>query len=88
MARLPVPVRVEVHPAVLNRELSWTPLRSLPHSWPPVPGQFQTAVAGKMLAMSVDAGRSAAKLIDAATQNIASLANLSAGIGTSVNTTA
>jgi hypothetical protein len=51
-------------------------------------GQFQTAVAGKMLAMSVDAGRSAAKLIDAATQNIASLANLSAGIGTSVNTTA
>ena len=51
-------------------------------------GQFQTAVAGKMLAMSVDAGRSAVKLIDAATQNIASLANLSAGIGTSVNTTA
>jgi hypothetical protein len=51
-------------------------------------GQFQTAVAGKMLAMRVDAGRSAAKLIDAATQNIASLANLSAGIGTSVNTTA
>ena len=51
-------------------------------------GQFQTAVAGKMLAMSVDAGRSAVKLIDAATQNIASLANLSAGIGASVNTTA
>ena len=51
-------------------------------------GQFQTAVAGKMLAMSVDAGRSAVKLIDAATQNIASLANLSARIGTSVNTTA
>jgi hypothetical protein len=37
-------------------------------------GQFQTAIAGKMLAMNVDEGRSAVKLIDAATQNIASLA--------------
>jgi hypothetical protein len=50
-------------------------------------GQFQLAVAGKMLAMNLDAGRSVAKLIDAAQQSIDSLANVSAGIGTSVNLT-
>jgi hypothetical protein len=44
-------------------------------------GQFQLAVADKMLAMNVDAGRSAVKLIDAARQNIDSLANVSAGTG-------
>jgi hypothetical protein len=38
--------------------------------------------------MNLDAGRSAVKLIDAAQQSIASLANLSAGIGTNVNVTA
>jgi hypothetical protein len=48
-------------------------------------GQFQIAIGGKMLAMSVDAGRSAVKLIDAAQQSIDSLANVSAGIGSNVN---
>jgi hypothetical protein len=48
-------------------------------------GQFQLAVAGKMLAMNLDDGRSAVKLIDAAQQNIASLANVSAGIGANVD---
>ena len=42
-------------------------------------------MAGKMLRMNLDAGRSAVKLIDAAQQNIASLANLSAGIGGNVD---
>jgi hypothetical protein len=51
-------------------------------------GQFQLGIAGKMLSMNLDAGRSAVKLIDAAQQSIASLANLSAGIGTNVNVTA
>jgi hypothetical protein len=45
-------------------------------------GQFQLAMAGKMLAMNVDAGRSAVKLIDAAQQ---SLANVAAGIGTNID---
>jgi hypothetical protein len=48
-------------------------------------GQFQLAVAGKMLAMNLDAERSVVKLIDAAQQNIDSLANVSAGIGTNVD---
>jgi hypothetical protein len=43
------------------------------------------AIGGKMLAMSMDAGRSAVKLIDAAQQSIDSLANVSAGIGGNVN---
>jgi hypothetical protein len=49
--------------------------------------QFQLAVAGKMLAMNLEAGRSAVKLIDAAQQNIDKLANVSAGIGTNVDMT-
>jgi hypothetical protein len=48
-------------------------------------GQFQLAVAGKMLAMNIDAGRSAVRLIDAAQQSITSLANVSAGIGGNVD---
>jgi hypothetical protein len=48
-------------------------------------GQFQLAIGGKMLAMSVDAERSVVKLIDAAQQSIDSLANVSAGIGVNVN---
>jgi hypothetical protein len=48
-------------------------------------GQFQLAIGGKMLAMSVDAGRSAVKLIDAAQQSIDSLANVAAGIGTNID---
>jgi hypothetical protein len=50
-------------------------------------GQFQLAVAGKMLAMNIDAERSVVKLIDAAQQNIDRLANVSAGIGANVDLT-
>jgi hypothetical protein len=50
-------------------------------------GQFQLAVADKMLAMNVDAGRSAVKLIDAAQQSIDGLANVSAGIGGNLDIT-
>ncbi len=50
-------------------------------------GQLQLAVAGKMLAMNLDAGRSAVKLIDAAQQSGAALANVSAGIGAGVDKT-
>jgi hypothetical protein len=51
-------------------------------------GQVQLAVAGKMLAMNLDAGRSAVKLIAAAQQNVDTLANVSAGIGANVDKTA
>jgi hypothetical protein len=50
-------------------------------------GQFQLAVADKMLAMNLDEGRSAVKLIDAAQQSIASLANVSAGVGGNIDLT-
>jgi hypothetical protein len=48
-------------------------------------GQFQMAMADKMLAINIDSGRSAVKLIDAAQQSIDSLANVSAGIGGNVD---
>jgi hypothetical protein len=51
-------------------------------------GQVQLAVAGKMLGMELDAGRSAVKLIDAAQQSIDRLANVAAGIGTNLDVTA
>jgi hypothetical protein len=51
-------------------------------------GQVQLAVAGKMLGMELDAGRSAVKLIDAAQQNIDRLANVASGIGTNLDVTA
>ena len=51
-------------------------------------GQIQLGFAGKMLAMNLDAGRSAAKLIDAAQQNLNTLANVAAGIGTNLDVTA
>jgi hypothetical protein len=51
-------------------------------------GQFQTAMANKMLAINIDSGRSAVKLIDAAQQSLDSLANVSAGIGGNVDVTA
>jgi VCBS repeat-containing protein len=50
-------------------------------------GQFQLAVAGKLLALSLDADRSAVQLIDAAQQNSDRLANVSAGIGTNLDVT-
>jgi hypothetical protein len=51
-------------------------------------GQVQLAVAGKLLGIEFDAGRSVAKLIDAAEQNINRLANVAAGIGTNLDVTA
>jgi hypothetical protein len=51
-------------------------------------GQIQLAVAGKMLGMQLDEGRSAVKLIDAAQQNLDRLANVAAGIGTNLDVTA
>ena len=48
-------------------------------------GQFQLAVAGKLLAFDLNADRSAVQLIDAAQQNIDRLANVSAGIGTNLD---
>ena len=50
-------------------------------------GQAQLGFAQRMLAMNVDGGRSAVKLIDAAQQNIDSLANVAAGIGANVDMT-
>ena len=50
-------------------------------------GQFQMAVADKILATSLDEGRSALKLIDAAQQNISSLANVPAGVGSNIDIT-
>jgi hypothetical protein len=51
-------------------------------------GQVQLAVAGKLLRIELDAGRSAAKLIDAAEQNVNRLANVAAGTGTNLDVTA
>ena len=50
-------------------------------------GQFQLAVADKLLALNLNSDRSAVQLIDAAQQNIDRLANVSAGIGTNVDLT-
>jgi hypothetical protein len=56
-------------------------------------GQVQSAVVGKILAMdamsagSAQSGGAAVNLVDAAQQNIDSLVNLSAGIGTNVDMT-
>jgi hypothetical protein len=50
-------------------------------------GQFQMAVADKMLAQNIDSGRSALKLIDATQQSIDSLANVSAGVGGNLDVT-
>jgi hypothetical protein len=49
--------------------------------------QVQLGFADRMLAINIDAGRSAVKLIDAAPQNVDSLANVSAGVGASVDMT-
>ena len=51
-------------------------------------GQAQLGFAQKMLAMNVDNGRSAVALIDAAQQNLNTLANVAAGIGTNIDVTA
>ncbi|MGO9399573.1 MAG: hypothetical protein ACLP19_17270 [Xanthobacteraceae bacterium] len=44
-------------------------------------GMTQLAVAGSMLKMNAESASSSVKLIDAAQQNLNSLANVAAGIG-------
>ena len=44
-------------------------------------GQVQTAVAAKMLKMNAESASSVVKLLDAAQQNLTSLANVASGIG-------
>ena len=48
-------------------------------------GQVQTAVAAKMMKMNADSAANVVKLLEAAQQNFNSLANVSAGVGQSVN---
>ena len=43
--------------------------------------QLQMAVAAKMLRMNAQAGQDAAKLLEAAQQNMDRVANLAAGVG-------
>lgn len=43
--------------------------------------QAQTAVAAKMLRMNADSANNAAKLLEAAHQNMKSLANVASGVG-------
>ena len=50
-------------------------------------GEVQLAVAARMLRMNADAAASAAKLIDAAEQNVDRVANVAAGIGTQLDLT-
>jgi hypothetical protein len=48
----------------------------------------QMAVAAKMLRMNADAAGSIVQVLDAAQKNIASLANVAAGVGQNLNITA
>jgi hypothetical protein len=47
--------------------------------------QVQMAVAAKMLRMNADAAASVVQIIDAAQQNLQSLANVAAGVGQNVD---
>jgi hypothetical protein len=47
----------------------------------------QMALAAKMLRMNADAAASIVQVLDAAQQNIASLANVAAGVGQNLNIT-
>jgi len=51
-------------------------------------GMMQLAVAGKIARMNQDNSASVVKLIDAAQQNFAPLANVAAGIGTNLDVSA
>ncbi len=51
-------------------------------------GMMQLAVAAKLMRMNANEGQSVAKLIDAAQQSIAPLANVAAGIGTNLDVSA
>ncbi len=48
----------------------------------------QMAIAAKMLRMNADAAASIVQVLDTAQQNIASLANVAAGIGQNLNISA
>ena len=48
-------------------------------------GNTQMAIAAKMTRMNADASSSIAQVIDAAQQNMTSLANVAAGVGQNVN---
>jgi len=49
--------------------------------------QVQTAVAAKMLRMNADSAQNAVKLLEAAQQNMNSLANVASGIGGNIDLT-
>jgi hypothetical protein len=51
-------------------------------------GLTQLALAGSMLKMNTQNARSVVKLIDAAQQNMNSLANVAPGVGTNLDITA
>jgi hypothetical protein len=51
-------------------------------------GQVQLALAGKMLKMNAEQAQSVVKLLDAAQANLNRLANVAAGVGTTVDRTA
>lgn len=48
----------------------------------------QMALAARMLRMNADAASSIVQVLDAAQQNLASLANVAAGVGQNLNITA
>lgn len=47
--------------------------------------QMQTAMAAKMLKMNADQANNAAKLLDAAQQNMKQMTNLAGGVGNNLN---
>ena len=49
--------------------------------------QVQTEMAAKMLRMNADQASNAAKLLEAAQQNMQSLANVASGVGGNLNIT-
>jgi hypothetical protein len=51
-------------------------------------GNVQMAIAAKMVRMNADNAASIVQVLNAAQQNLASLANVAAGVGQNVNITA
>ena len=51
-------------------------------------GEVQLAAAAKLMRMNAEAARSAGQIIEAAQQNMDRLANVAAGIGTTVDISA
>jgi len=48
-------------------------------------GNVQSAMAAKMLKMNADAEASLAQMVDSASKNLMSLANVAAGVGQNLN---